>query len=102
MFASSRLRGRGVCKIRRGKSGHRRAGRLITSGEGDFKESATEIDRRFERQGWKGEVRAHRRDGNAPCHVNPVRCKVGLRSYGLPARMQPRILLERIGDDTPR
>ena len=47
IFASSGLRGRGVCKIRRGKSGHRRAGRLITSGEGDFKESATEIDRRI-------------------------------------------------------
>ena len=46
-FASSGLRGRGVPRVRRGKSGHRRAGRLITSGEGDFKESATEIDRRL-------------------------------------------------------
>ena len=28
-------------------------------------------------QGWKGEVRAHRRRGNAARRVNPVRCKIG-------------------------
>gem|GEM_PF-2789680 len=59
----------------RGKSGLRRAGCRVTPGEGDFKESATEIDRRehFSRQGWKGEVRAHRPDGNEGRSANPIR-----------------------------
>ena len=45
-------------------------------GEGDLKESATEIYRLFFRQGWKGAVRAHRALGNKGSHVNPVRCKI--------------------------
>lgn len=53
----------------------------LTAGGGDSKESATETDRRFILQGWKGEVRAHRRRGNAACRVNPVRCKIGRMSH---------------------
>jgi len=39
-------------------------GRWLTASGGNFKESATEIDRIT--QGWKGEVRAHRRFGDKP------------------------------------
>jgi len=60
----------------RGKSGLHRAGCRVTPGEGDFKESATEIYRLLKIeaisfwfsawQGWKGEVRAHQRYGDLP------------------------------------
>ena len=53
----------------RGKSGLQRAGCRVTPGEGDFKESATEIYRLLDIpvwQGWKGEVRAHQRLGDLP------------------------------------
>lgn len=36
----------------------------LTAGEGDFKDSATEIDYRQKRYRWKGEVKAHRRPGD--------------------------------------
>lgn len=49
----------------------------LTTGEGDFKESATETDRRIHiRQGWKGRVRAYRSRGDAGGCVNPIRCKI--------------------------
>ena len=41
MAAAAQTKGRG-----RGKSGLHRAGCQITSGEGDFRDSATEINRR--------------------------------------------------------
>lgn len=36
----------------------------LTAGEGDFKDSATEINYRLMRYRWKGEVKAHRRPGD--------------------------------------
>ena len=49
-----------------GKSELRRAGRRVTPGGGDSKDSATEIYRPAfnAEQGWKGEVRAHQSHGD--------------------------------------
>ena len=45
-------------------------------GEGDFKESATEINRLLLGKVGKARVRDHRFCGNAKCHVNPTRRKI--------------------------
>ena len=68
MVAAAEPKGR-----RRGKSGLHRAGCQITSGGGDPKESATEINRRsYCGKGGKGGEETTARLVTGGAHVNPI------------------------------
>ena len=87
----SRLNGRRYGDIHEESPSFIGQGRRLITGEGDFKESATEIDCRIFRRWWKGKVRAYRVCGNADGSVNPVRSKVYKTLCGCPLRLKHRL-----------
>lgn len=78
-------------------------GCLITSGEGDFRESATEIYRRASGKGEKARQELTGVLVTGRVHVNPTRSKTkNWHKKRLPVAAWYGRLLERIGDDTAR